>query len=192
MMNFSAVILAGGKSSRMGRDKALLEIGGRTLLSRQIHLARELGALEVFISARQDADYHEPGCVLVHDEFAGAGPLAGIERTLDASAWPLLLVLAVDLPAMNLELLRELAARCTATAGVIPSIGGSIEPLAAFYPKSAARIATAMLAEGRLAARDFATGCVQAGIATLVMLPPETAACFANWNSPGDLPGSAF
>jgi len=47
-MNFSAVILAGGKSSRMGRDKAFLKIGGQTLLARQIQLARELGAARNF------------------------------------------------------------------------------------------------------------------------------------------------
>ncbi|HEY5345385.1 MAG TPA: NTP transferase domain-containing protein, partial [Verrucomicrobiae bacterium] len=56
-MNFSAVILAGGKSSRMGRDKAFLEIGGTTLLARQIGLARELGAAEIFISGRAETDY---------------------------------------------------------------------------------------------------------------------------------------
>jgi hypothetical protein len=51
-MNFSAIILAGGKSSRMGRDKAWLEVGGKTLLARQIELAGPLARSEVFISGR--------------------------------------------------------------------------------------------------------------------------------------------
>src|SRR5258705_13766374 len=90
LMNFSAVILAGGKSSRMGRDKAWLEAGGQSLLARQIGLVRELGAAEVFISGRADADYSEFGCRVLQDKFPDAGPLAGIERALDATTSPLL------------------------------------------------------------------------------------------------------
>src|SRR5258706_11754457 len=106
-MNFSAVILAGGRSSRMGRDKAWLEVGGQTLLARQIGLVREMGATEIFISGRADADYSAFRCPILQDKFLGAGPLAGIERALDAAQSPLLLVLAVDLPEMKAECLRR-------------------------------------------------------------------------------------
>jgi molybdopterin-guanine dinucleotide biosynthesis protein A len=58
-MNFSAVILAGGRSSRMGRDKAWPKIDSQTLLARQITLVRELGAVEIFIFGRAEADYAE-------------------------------------------------------------------------------------------------------------------------------------
>ena len=85
-MIFSAVILAGGKSLRMGRDKAWLEIEGQTLLARQIALARETGAAEIFISGRADADYSAFGCPVLQDGFPDAVPLAGIERALDASS----------------------------------------------------------------------------------------------------------
>ena len=119
-MNFSAVILAGGKSSRMGRDKAWLEVGGQTLLARQIGVMRELGAAEIFISGRADADYSAFGCRVLPDKLPDAGPLAGIERALDAAQAPLLLVLAVDLPEMSAELLRRLAADCSENLGSIP------------------------------------------------------------------------
>src|SRR5215469_13467268 len=56
-MNFDAVILAGGKSSRMNRDKAFLNIDGRTLLARQIELARQAGAKNIFVSGRSGKDY---------------------------------------------------------------------------------------------------------------------------------------
>src|ERR1035438_9547728 len=56
-MNFSAVILAGGKSSRMGRDKAWLEVGRQTLLARQIQLAQAAGATEIFVSGRFGVAY---------------------------------------------------------------------------------------------------------------------------------------
>jgi molybdenum cofactor guanylyltransferase len=136
-MNFSAVILAGGRSSRMGRDKAWLETGGQTLLARQIGLARKLGAAEVFISGRAKVDYSAFGCRVLEDKFADAGPLAGIERALDAMQSPLLLVLAVDLPQMNEDLLRRLSAGAANAFGAIPKLAGHIEPLAAFYPKAA-------------------------------------------------------
>src|SRR5690349_130325 len=87
-MNFSAVILAGGKSSRMGRDKAWLEINGQILLTRQIELVQAGGATEVFISGRAGMDYSAFGCRVLQDRFPNAGPLAGIERALDAAIAP--------------------------------------------------------------------------------------------------------
>src|SRR5579862_376258 len=97
-MNLSAVILAGGQSSRMGRDKARLEIGGWPLLARQIQLLRKVGVEEIFVSGRPDQDYAEFGCPVLSDRFAEAGPLAGIERALAEASLPWLLVVAVDMP----------------------------------------------------------------------------------------------
>ncbi len=187
-MNFSAVILAGGKSSRMGRDKAWLEVGGQPLLARQIQLARELGAREIFISGRADADYAAFGYPVLRDKFAGAGPLAGIERALDAAALPLLLVLAVDLPEMSVEFLRGLGAGCVENVGAIPRVNGNIEPLAAFYPKAAQSLAGASLGNRRNAVTTFAENCAQSGLARFVELPAAEARHFVNWNSPADLP----
>ena len=77
-MNFSAVILAGGQSRRMGRDKAWLPLDGQPLLARQIELVRELAPEELFISGRSDTDYTRLGCPVLTDEFTDAGPLAGL------------------------------------------------------------------------------------------------------------------
>jgi molybdenum cofactor guanylyltransferase len=187
-MNFCAVVLAGGKSSRMGRDKALLEIGGQTLLERQIGLAREMGAEKIFISGRAGRDYSAFGCRALRDKFAGAGPLAGIERALVACVSPLVLVLAVDLPKMNAKVLRELFAHCAEDLGAIPRVNGNIEPLAAFYPRAARSLAGALLRAKENAAAGFAQQCVQAGLADFVNLPASRRKYFANWNSPADLP----
>ena len=116
-MNFSAVILAGGKSLRMGCDKAWLEIEGQTLLARQIALARETGAAEIFIAGRSDTDYSSFGCRVLPDKFFDAGPLAGIERALAAANETLLLVLAVDLPQMKAESLIRVAQAVRKPAG---------------------------------------------------------------------------
>jgi molybdopterin-guanine dinucleotide biosynthesis protein A len=187
-MSFCAVVLAGGKSSRMGRDKALLEISGQTLLERQIGLAREMGAEKIFISGRAGQDYSVFGCRALRDKFAGAGPLAGIERALAACASPLLLVLAVDLPEMHAKVLRQLFAHCAENRGAIPRVNGSVEPLAAFYPQSARSLARALLRAKENAAGGFAQQCVEAGLAVFVNLPASETEYFANWNSPMDLP----
>jgi molybdenum cofactor guanylyltransferase len=186
-MNFSAVILAGGKSSRMGRDKAWLEIGGQTLLARQIQLARETGAAEIFISGRTEAHYSEFNRRVLQDKFPNAGPLAGIESALDSISTPLLLVLAVDLPEMHVEFLRQLAMHCAENLGAIPRVNRNIEPLAAFYLKAAQPLAATLLRTGDNAVSTFAERCVQSGLARFVELPASETKYFTNWNSPADL-----
>ncbi len=195
-MNFSAVILAGGKSSRMGRDKALLEIDGQPLLSRQIALARAAGAVQVCISGRAELDYTIFGCRVVMDRFPEAGPLAGIERALAATSESHLLVLAVDMPALTADLLRRLRPMDT-TTGVIPLVNGRIEPLVAYYPKAAEIIAVELLDQaisGQCQSpgpTDFARECVARSMAHFVELPAEDARGFKSLNCPGDWPAQS-
>jgi molybdopterin-guanine dinucleotide biosynthesis protein A len=191
-MNFSAVILAGGKSSRMGRDKAFLETGGQTLLARQIQLGAQIGAAEILISGRSEADYSTFGCQVLQDQFANAGPLAGVERALASAKSPMLLVLAVDLPDMNAVFLRRLAADCTETCGAIPRLDGQIEPLAAFYPTTTHPVAVANLERGILAVKDFARRCVNCGLARFTDFAAQEARCLSNWNSPTHGVGCGF
>ena len=185
-MKFSAVILAGGKSSRMGCDKAFLEISGKTLLARQIELVRAAGAAEVFISGRMDTDYSAFGCLVLEDHFPDAGPLAGIEAALAAATHPLLLVLAVDLPEISIDFLHELSMHCQKNAGAIPRSDGEIEPLAAFYPKSALALAVAMLKDNSNAVKHFAERCAQKGLAALVVFHKSHRRIFSNCNTPAN------
>jgi len=187
-MNFSAVILAGGKSSRMGRDKAWLPLDSQTLLARQIELVRGLAPADIFISGRADTDYSSLGCPVLTDEFADAGPLAGIAAGLKAASAPLMLVLAVDMPDMTSAALHRLLERCAAEMGVVPRVNHRVEPLAAFYPKAAATIAVDLLKRQLRAVRTFAEECKQAGLVTLHDADEADWKCFANWNSPADLP----
>lgn len=202
-MNFDAVILAGGKSTRMGRDKAWLTVAGEPLLARQIQLACDAGAREVLLSGRAGVDYARFGCRVLTDRWPEAGPLAGIESALHATTLPLLLALAVDMPHMNADLLRQLAAHCAAATGTIPRVNGAIEPLAAFYPTRTLALVTAMLSNApggeksppasrhatrAPSARAFAERCVAEALARFMDVPPGQAGAFANWNSPDDLP----
>lgn len=186
-MNFSAVILAGGKSSRMGRDKAWLEIDGETLLARQIGLAREAGAEEIFISGREGVDYGGSGCRVLKDNFPNAGPLAGIESALGLISTPLLLVLAVDLPALDAAFFRRLLGQCNDGMGAIPRVNGRIEPLAAIYPRAGRPLAERLLRAESNSVALFAEHCVQAKLARFMECDAGERKFFVNWNSPEDI-----
>lgn len=187
-MTLDAVILAGGASSRMGRDKAWVESDGRPLIVRALSTLRNSGVREVFISGRPGTDYSSLHCPVLMDREAGSGPLAGIERALDATEAPLLLVLAVDLPRMTADFLRKLAERCGPLTGVIPKLRGQLEPLAAIYPKRCHFIARDCLLKCRLAVRDFAESCRREGAVKTFTVRGADLPCFDNWNSPSDLP----
>lgn len=186
-MKFSAVILAGGRSQRMGKDKAWLMVEGKPLITRQVELARALGAVEVFISARAGSEYDSLDCRIVQDRVANAGPLAGMESALATSSSPLLLVLAVDMPKMTASPLQTLLVCCSGICGAVPRFQDKIEPLAAIYPRSALPIAQELLDSGRYAARDFATRCVEFNLTTFIDLPAQNTIYFTNWNTPADV-----
>jgi molybdopterin-guanine dinucleotide biosynthesis protein A len=164
-MNFSAVILASGKSKCPGRAKALVEVDEHSLLARQIELVRAAGAAEVFISGPAGVDYSAFGCRVLKEEFPFFGPLAGIERALAVCAQPFLLALAADLPAMQPRCLDWLVAACANNSGAIPCVKGSCEPLAAFYPRQTHALAKLLLGGGEREARRFADSCVELGLA---------------------------
>lgn len=96
----SVLVLCGGKSSRMGRDKALLELAGETLLERTIRLGKALGARQVLVSRNQ------PG--FIQDQIKDAGPMAGISAALAHCDNRWLLVLPVDMPLLSPEALTPL------------------------------------------------------------------------------------
>jgi molybdenum cofactor guanylyltransferase len=194
-MIFSAVILAGGQSSRMGRDKATVELGGQTLLARQLALARGVGATEIFISGRAGFDYGVTAARILTDRFPNAGPLAGIDRALAEMSAAHLLVLAVDMPRLTVELLQKLAQACGKECGAVPELRGRIEPLVAFYPRHTHDLAVRMLMEARSNSAhrtpgptDFARRGLDAGMLRLVKLSEAETELFANVNSPADLP----
>ena len=181
-MIFSAVILAGGQSRRMGRDKAWLPINGEPLLARQIELMHQLSPVEVFISGRMDTDYSSFQCPVLQDRFPDAGPLAGIERALAVASSSLVLVLAVDMPNISVPFLRTLADQCAEGHGLIPRLKNSIEPLVAFYPKCAQPLAESQLRKSQNSVTAFAERCAQAGFASFRDLPVADAGVFFNWN----------
>src|SRR5467141_518888 len=135
LMNISAVLLAGGESRRMGRDKATLLFRGRPLWQIQFDLLRALQPEEIFVSARTDPPWRPSNVQFVSDEPPSRGPLSGLSATLARISTDYLLVLAVDMPLMSEDYLRLICNLIESDRGVLPMIGDRAEPLAAIYPK---------------------------------------------------------
>ena len=188
-MNFSAVILAGGESRRMGSDKAWIAVGGQPLIAQTVATARESGVEDIFISGRAGQDYSALRCPVLLDLEPGFGPLGGIERALHAARLPLVLVLAVDMPNMTAAFLRKLMSRCDALTGAVPKLNGEIEPLAAVYPKRCHVLAYESVLRSRHSATAFAEACLRERAVRALTVPAADARCFDNWNRPSDVPG---
>src|SRR5437868_998505 len=136
-MNISAVLLVGGESRRMGKDKAKLLFGGEPLWRIQLGLLRRLAPSEILISARKDPEWRPADVSFVADNPPSRGPLSGISAALARAATTHLLSLAIDMPFMNEQYLRSLCRGIEPSCGVIPVIGKRAEPLAAIYPVEA-------------------------------------------------------
>lgn len=145
----SAFILAGGKSTRMGRDKAFVTLEGRTLLDRMLEAARSVTDDVRIVGDRAKFEEFAP---VVEDIFPACGPLAGIHAALRASNRDLNLILAVDVPFVSLALLQYLISRAKSspdTIVTVPRSAGGFQPLCAVYRREFAQVAENSLRAGR-------------------------------------------
>jgi len=133
--DIAAFILAGGASSRMGRAKALLEIGGVALVVRTVRLVESVAGTATVIGNPET--YQSLGLRMIEDDVPGAGPLGGIATALRVSDAPWNLILACDLPYLTRDWLEFLVRRGLASQAdaVIPMNTLGAEPLCAVYHK---------------------------------------------------------
>ncbi|HKH99010.1 MAG TPA: molybdenum cofactor guanylyltransferase [Candidatus Sulfotelmatobacter sp.] len=180
-------ILAGGRSTRMGVDKAFVTLGGRTLLARALEVAR--GVTHDVRVVGEAAKFRE-FAPAVEDVFRGCGPLAGIHAALCASAAEWNLMLAVDLPFVTSELLQYLLTRARSSAAMVTvaRAAGGWQPLCAVYRREFAEVAEKALREGR-----YKIDALFDGTRTLVIGEDElraggfSAEMFRNLNTPEEL-----
>jgi molybdenum cofactor guanylyltransferase len=182
-MRCSAVLLAGGKSSRMGRDKALIKFEGQPLWRRQLDTLRRLRPEQLFLSGTLPASEVET----IADDVADVGPLAGVAAALQKSSSPLLVVLAIDLPLVTTRFLRSLLHLCSERRGVVPQSSQRFEPLAAVYPKNCAPLAAAALQSGDFSMQNFVRAALNQNLLTARKIEDDEAALFTNLNTPADL-----
>jgi molybdenum cofactor guanylyltransferase len=140
-------VLAGGKSTRMGSDKALLDFGGHTLLDRALAVLRAVCPKVGVVGESEGSSSY---VATVQDIYAGCGPLGGIHAALRSSSAELNLLLAVDMPFVPkglLAFLLDTAAACDA-AVTVPRTRRGFQPLCAVYRREFAGPAEAALRAG--------------------------------------------
>lgn len=143
----SGLVLAGGASRRMGRDKAQIVLDGEPLVVRAVRLLSQV-ASEVLVASGDGRRLDHLGFPQVRDAVPDAGPLAGIVAGLEAAAHPLVGVLAVDMPDASPAVLALLTTLWRGEAAVVPVVDGRIEPLHAVWSRAAGPALAGFLAEG--------------------------------------------
>ncbi len=128
-------VQAGGKSSRMGEDKALIRLAGIPLIERV--LARIDGlADEILITTNRPETLAYLNLRMVGDEVPGAGALHGLKTALSAARGEVVLILSCDTPFASRELLEHLLIRAHEADVIVPKHGDKYEPLQAVYKRA--------------------------------------------------------
>jgi molybdopterin-guanine dinucleotide biosynthesis protein A/molybdopterin converting factor small subunit len=145
----TAVILAGGKSSRMGQPKALLLFAGEPLI---VHLVRRLGQLfsDIVVVAAPEQELPALSSTIVRDDVAHQGPVGGIYYGLNAARREICFVTSCDAPFLNLRLIAYLMGQISDFDVVVPFIQDRYQPLHAVYRKQVAPLLKEQLERGEL------------------------------------------
>ncbi len=149
-ISVSAIVLAGGQSSRFGRDKSLLVLDGQPLLAQIVDRLATLSDDLIVVTNRPER-YHALSLPvrLLPDERPGEGSLMGIYSGLKAARHSHALVVACDMPFLNLALLRYMIGLAEGYDVVIPRVEGLLEPLHAIYGKACLPAMGRLLEQGQ-------------------------------------------
>ncbi|HEX4638380.1 MAG TPA: molybdenum cofactor guanylyltransferase [Chthoniobacterales bacterium] len=186
-MTFSAVLLAGGESRRMGRDKATMLFRGLPLWKNQLALLEQLSTAQIFVSARTDPPWRPRDIEFVGDDQPSRGPLSAIAATLAKSRSDHLLALAIDMPFMSANYLHQLCEFARAGRGVVPVIDDRAEPLAAIYPRAVNVDLAAALSGNDFSLQPIIQSLIGAGKMRSLVVSPADRPLFRNLNEPDDL-----
>ncbi len=184
------LVLAGGRSRRMGRDKALLKLDGRTQLERAMAALARVTERQ-FVSTRKDQadDEERQRYATIVDRYDDLGPVAGILSALETHPEADWLIVACDLPNLDADTLRYLVANRDATAPFTAfesSHDGLPEPLCAIYPAASVARIRRFVDEGIVCPRKIL---IRSDAALLVQPNPRS---LDNVNTPDDLASSAL
>ncbi|HPF89174.1 MAG: molybdenum cofactor guanylyltransferase [Flavobacteriales bacterium] len=150
---WAGVVLAGGRSSRMGRDKALLPVQGKPLITHALDILRP--HVDELLIIGDPRKYDGFGPLALADDTPGSGPLGGILTALRYAWHDRLLILACDMPKITASFIELLMARYEeGVNAVVAQCDGRLEPLAAVYHRSCRTVFAAQLAAGSLKLSD--------------------------------------
>ena len=184
----TAVILAGGQSRRMGRDKAFLSLRGRRLID--IVLDRMAGVCDELLVVAQDVQagaYLDLPAGLVEDEYRGIGVLGGLHAGLKAAMHEVCLVVGCDMPFLNTTLLQAFIEWSVGYDVVLMRDGHLVEPLHAVYRRTCLPAIEASIERGeRRVVSFFPSVRVRYVDVAVVKAIDPTLRSFWNVNTPQD------
>ena len=150
---WTGVVLAGGRSSRMGRDKAMIEIDGRTLLDRALDVLQP--HVDDLLVIGDPLKHGHVGPFVFPDDVPGIGPLGGISTALHYALHDRVLVLACDMPHVTGQLIARLKNGLTSEMDAfVPVCDGHVEPLVAAYHRRCRPSFEASIAQGKWKVAD--------------------------------------
>lgn len=186
-MPITAVLLAGGESRRMGRDKATLVWRGCPLWEWQIGKLRKLQPKKILLSAKSDPRWRPANIDIVLDAAPSRGPLSGLAAALDCIETDHLLALGIDMPFMTTEHLKDLCNRATKEMGVIPTLDGRPEPVAAIYPRTAREEFSAALRGIDFSLKSLVEKLIRSGLLESFEIAASDRGLYKSINEPRDL-----
>lgn len=131
--NVSGVLIAGGKSRRMGRDKRFLEVAGQSVFERTLKVLREIFAETIVVLAEPIAALDVCGCRVVYDVIPNAGSLGGLYTGLMASSQPRVFAVACDMPFLNSDVIHFMLSFDVQADVVVAELSGRFQALHALY-----------------------------------------------------------
>ncbi len=150
----SVAVLAGGRSSRMGTDKAFVQVRGRPMIEHVLDAVRSLGS-EIFLVTNRPDGYRYLGLRMVGDILPDRGSLGGLYTAAAMTTRPYVLTVACDMPFLSTDLLGYMISLVPGFDAVVPRIGGIPEPLHSIYGKACLAPMRARLDAGRLKIAGF-------------------------------------
>lgn len=156
-MPATAIVLAGGKSSRMGTNKALLKMDEQFVIERIIVEVKKV-VEQVIIVTNSFSEYDFLQLPMVEDTWKEKGPLAGIHAGLTASTTEKNMVIACDMPFVSAEIVQHLLDSLDKYEAVVPLIDQQLHPLFACYKKDVAQKANQSIENGELRLKRFLQG----------------------------------
>jgi molybdopterin-guanine dinucleotide biosynthesis protein A len=187
---FSALLLAGGRSVRMGQDKALLDCGGQPLWWIQARKLQALRPMRLFIACREEQGLHQTCAPDLPIEWifdppgSDVGPMGPIIRTME-QAQNSLLVLAVDMPDMSARFLKD-EVTYTSGQGIFFEVDDGIEPLTGLYTPMMLPLLRAVWKAGEYSLRQVLRQAQDQGLAEILPVSEMDIPLFANANTPED------
>src|SRR4030042_1537965 len=150
----TSIVLAGGRSLRLGRDKALEQIGGQCLIDRVIDRLRPLGD-EIIVVTSSGNRLPGIGVKQVQDSYSGKGALIGIYSGLREATSQYNVVVGCDMPFLNIDLLSYIKGVADGFDIAIPRLGDQVEPLHAVYSMDCLAQMEQRLKQGRFTVSEL-------------------------------------